>query len=195
MVIIILLFNYLFIVNIDSYSAGIPMLSDTGKDSVTVLGKTVSLSSSHSLYFFRLRISDVSSSCCSLVRLYVRTSLAQFSTWLFDDGPWSMICPRYSTDRSPNWHLNFFKVSPTDSNLPNTVLRVSRLSLSSDPVTRILSKYIATLGISANRLSRVLSNIAEADDIPNGSRLYWKGPLWVLIVVRGLESSSNTIYW
>ena len=49
-----------------------------------------------------------------------------------------------------------------------------------------------TPGKSCCRLSMVLWKIAGADEIPNGSRWYWKSPFVVLIVVYFFDSSSSS---
>ena len=53
------------------------------------------------------------------------------------------------------------------------------------------SKYTTTSLTPCSRLSITRWKIHGADEIPNGKRVYWNNPLWVLTTTYSLESSSN----
>ena len=106
-----------------------------------------------------------------------------------------MLWPKYSTDICRKKHFDRFSFSPASPSLVSTSSSVWRCSCSDAPVTKMSSILTQTLSMPRKMPSMVRWNIDGAEATPNGSRLYRKRPLWVLITVYRFDSSSRGICW
>ena len=105
-----------------------------------------------------------------------------------------MTWPKYSTTSWYNWHLLQWAQRPYFSSWLKTSSTFAKCCSSVSPVMSISSRYHTTWCSLYKILSIIPWRITGQDATPYGNCIYWYNRLFVLMVVKLLDSSSNMIW-